>query len=53
MYAGCISLGKVFKATGASSWFADQIMNLVAPLGLDSGVGLVILMAVIGAVLTN
>ena len=28
-------------------------MNLVAPLGLDSGVGLVILMAVIGAVLTN
>ena len=28
-------------------------MNLVSPLGLDSGVGLVILMAVIGAVLTN
>ena len=53
LYAGCISLGKVFKTTGASSWFADQIMNLVAPLGLDSGVGLVILMAVIGAVLTN
>ena len=28
-------------------------MNMVAPLGLNSGVGLVILMAVIGAVLTN
>ena len=28
-------------------------MNLVAPLGLNSGVGLVILMSVIGAVLTN
>ena len=53
LYAGCISLGTVFKTTGASSWFADQIMGLVAPLGLDSGVGLVILMCVIGAVLTN
>ena len=28
-------------------------MSLVAPLGLNEGVGLVILMAVIGAVLTN
>ena len=53
LYAGCISLGLVFKNTGASSWFADQIMNMVAPLGLNSGVGLVILMSVIGAVLTN
>jgi solute carrier family 13 (sodium-dependent dicarboxylate transporter), member 2/3/5 len=53
LYAGCISLGTVFKTTGASSWFADQIMSIVAPLGLDSGVGLVILMCVIGAVLTN
>tara|TARA_X000000950_G_scaffold184173_1_gene223037 strand:- start:752 stop:2296 length:1545 start_codon:yes stop_codon:yes gene_type:complete len=53
LYAGCISLGIVFKNTGASSWFADQIMNLVAPLGLDTGIGLVILMCVIGAVLTN
>ena len=53
LYAGCISLGSVFKATGASSWFADQIMNLVAPLGLDSGVGLVILVGVIVAILNN
>ena len=53
LYAGCISLGTVFKVTGASSWFADQIMMLVAPLGLNSGIGLVILMCVIGAVLTN
>ncbi len=53
LYAGCISLGTVFKVTGASSWFADQIMNMVAPLGLNSGVGLVILMCGIGAVLTN
>ena len=53
LYAGCISLGSVFKSTGASSWFADQIIDLVAPLGLNSGVGLVILVGVIGAVLTN
>jgi sodium-dependent dicarboxylate transporter 2/3/5 len=43
----------VFKSTGASSWFADQIVNLVAPLGLSSGVSLVILVGVIGAILTN
>ena len=53
LYAGCISLGTVFKVTGASSWFADQIMMIVSPLGLNSGVGLVILMCFIGAVLTN
>jgi Di- and tricarboxylate transporters len=53
LYAGCISLGTVFKNTGASSWFADQIMMLVSPLGLNSGIELVILMCVIGAVLTN
>ena len=53
LYAGCISLGTVFKNTGASSWFADQIMMLVSPLGLNSGIGLVILMCAIGAVLTN
>lgn len=53
LYAGCISLGSVFKSTGASSWFADQIIGLVAPLGLNSGVGLVILVGVIGAILTN
>jgi len=53
LYAGCISLGTVFKSTGASSWFADEIIHLVAPLGLNSGVGLVILVGVIGAILTN
>jgi len=53
LYAGCISLGTVFKSTGASSWFADQIIGLVSPLGLNSGVGLVILVGVIGAILTN
>ena len=53
LYAGCISLGSVFKSTGASSWFADQIINFVAPLGLNSGVSLVLLVGVIGAILTN
>ena len=33
LYAGCISLGIVFKNTGASSWFADQIMNLSSSSG--------------------
>ncbi len=53
LYAGAISLGTVFKASGAASWLADAILNLVAPLGINSGVPLVLLVTVIGASLTN
>lgn len=53
LYAGAISLGSVFKSTGAASWLADSIMNLVAPLGMNSGFLLVILVILIGASLTN
>ncbi len=53
LYAGAISLGSLFKATGAATWLADTIMTVVAPLGITSGVPLVILVIVVGAALTN
>ena len=53
LYAGAISLGSVFKFSGAAGWLADSIIALVAPLGIKSGVALVILVVVMGAGLTN
>lgn len=53
LYAGAISLGSVFKSTGAAGWLADNIINLVAPLGINSGVPLILLVVIIGAGLTN
>jgi sodium-dependent dicarboxylate transporter 2/3/5 len=53
LYAGAISLGAVFKSTGAAGWLADSILALVAPLGINSGVALIFLVVVIGASLTN
>lgn len=53
LYAGAISLGSVFKATGAAGWLADTIMTAVAPLGIDSGIPLLILVVIVGAALTN
>lgn len=53
LYAGAISLGFVFKSSGAAAWLADSILVLVAPLGIKSGIALVLLAVVIGAGLTN
>ena len=53
LYAGAISLGSAFKATGAAGWLADSIMTVVAPLGMNSGIPLVILVIFVGAGLTN
>ncbi len=53
LYAGAISLGAAFKTTGAAEWLADSIMAAVAPLGITSGVPLIIFVAIVGAALTN
>jgi sodium-dependent dicarboxylate transporter 2/3/5 len=53
LYAGAISLGAVFKNTGAAGWLADSIIELVKPLGMNSGLSLAVLVVVIGAGLTN
>lgn len=53
LYAGAISLGSVFKVSGAAKWMADSLIGLVTPLGIESGLPLIIMVAVIGALLTN
>ena len=53
LYAGAISLGTVFRASGAAGWLADSIINVLAPLGIDSGIALILLVVAIGASLTN
>ncbi|MFQ6615874.1 MAG: SLC13 family permease [Fidelibacterota bacterium] len=53
LYAGAISLGSVFKSSGAASWLGDVIIASVAPLGMESGIPLILLVIVIGAGITN
>ncbi|MDP8206463.1 MAG: DASS family sodium-coupled anion symporter [Candidatus Electryonea clarkiae] len=53
LYAGAISLGAAFKSTGAASWLAEGIMSAVEPLGISSGLPLIILVVLVGASLTN
>jgi anion transporter len=53
LYAGAISLGTVFRSSGAAGWLADSIIATLEPLGINSGVSLVLLVIGIGAGLTN
>ncbi len=53
LYAGAISLGSVFKASGAAKWLADSLIGLVSPFGIENGIPLIPLVVVIGAMLTN
>lgn len=53
LYAGAISLGAVFKASGAAKWIADGLIGITSLVGIESGLGLVIVVVVIGAILTN
>ena len=40
LYAAAISLGLQMKTTGAAQWVATSFLDLLAPLGADSGIGL-------------
>ena len=53
LYAGAISLGAVFKSSGAAKWIADSLINLTSLIGIESGLGLIIIVILIGAMLTN
>lgn len=53
LYAGAISLGAVFKSSGAAKWLADGLIGLVSPLGIENGIPLILMVVVIGALLTN
>ena len=53
LYAGAISLGAVFKSSGASKWLADILIAIMANFGVSSGLPLIIFVILIGALLTN
>ncbi len=53
LYAGAISLGAVFKSTGAAKWLADILISIMANFGVSSGLPLIIFVILIGALLTN
>lgn len=40
LYAAAISLGVQMKDTGAAAWVAQNFLDILAPLGMDQGVGL-------------
>ena len=53
LYAGAISLGAVFKSSGAAKWLADILISIMANFGVSSGLPLIIFVILIGALLTN
>ena len=53
LYAGAISLGAVFKSSGAAAWLADALIGGLEALHISGGYGLAIMVALIGALMTN
>jgi sodium-dependent dicarboxylate transporter 2/3/5 len=53
LYAGAISLGAVFKSSGAAKWLADSLIDILTTYNLQEGLPLAILVAIIGALMTN
>ena len=53
LYAGAISLGAVFKSSGAAAWLADVLIGGLEALNISGGYGLAIMVALIGALMTN
>ncbi|MBT5734538.1 DASS family sodium-coupled anion symporter [bacterium] len=53
LYAGAISLGAVFKSSGAAKWLADSLIDILTTFNIQEGLPLAILVAVIGALMTN
>ncbi len=53
LYAGAISLGAVFKSSGAAKWLADSLINILTTFNIQEGLPLAILVALIGALMTN
>jgi len=53
LYAGAISLGAVFKSSGAAKWLADNLIAIMANFGVSSGLPLILFVILIGALLTN
>lgn len=53
LYGAAISLGQQMQATGAAEWVASGFLGVLQPLGLASGVGLVVAIMLLTTTLTN
>jgi anion transporter len=53
LYAGAIIFGRTLDGTGAAYWLARSVMDLLAPLGMNSGLPLLAVSNGITAVITN
>ena len=53
LYAAAISLGLQMKDTGAAKWVAESFLDLLAPLGAESGLGLWASISVLTTFVTN
>ncbi len=53
LYAGAIIFGRTLDTTGAAYWMARSVIDLLAPLGMDSGLPLMAISNGLTAVITN
>jgi anion transporter len=53
LYAGAIIFGRTLDGTGAAYWLARSMIELLAPLGIDSGLPLLGISNGITAIVTN
>ncbi len=53
LYAGAIIFGRTLDSTGAAYWLARTVIDFLAPLGMDSGLSLMLVSNGLTSVLTN
>jgi len=53
LYAAAISLGVQMKETGAAAWVAQNFLDVLAPLGMDHGLGLWAAVSLLTTSVTN
>ena len=53
LYAGAIIFGRILDSTGAAYWLARSVLEVLAPLGMNSGIPLLATSNGLTAILTN
>jgi len=53
LYAGAIIFGRTLDKTGAAYWLAQSVIDMLAPLGMDKGIPLMLTSNGLTAILTN
>ncbi len=53
LYAGAIIFGRTLDSTGAAYWLARSVIDLLAPLGMEAGIPLMVVSNGMTAILTN